>query len=170
MVRMHCGCGFTATADGRILEANGEGWRMIERWWRRGGRQELANWFEKTPESEVSCPRFVQIDQRRYRVLASRLPIQDALTSQPVFSVVAEELLAGGDYPLEYVRRAYKLTRHEGELLNYLLLGFSHTDIGARTSLHPMEVKEMAARLKRKLSRRRDRVVRFELSGASLWS
>lgn len=170
MVRMNRGCGFTATADGRILEANGAGWRMIERWWRMGGRQELANWFGATPESAVSSPRFVQIDQRRYRVVASRLPIQDALTSQPVFSVVAEELLAGGDYPLEYVRKAYKLTRHEGELLNFLLLGYSHTDIGAHTRLHPMKVKEMAVRLKRKLSRRRDSMVRFELSGASFWS
>lgn len=162
-------CAFTATPDGRVLDANRSGWKLLESWRRHDGRKALAALLERVRIAGAHRSEQVFIGHRVYRLQAERLPLEDHETQQPVYGIVGEELVAGGWVPLTYVRKAYRLTTREGELLNLVLLDYTNSEIGRSLGLHPLQVKAQREALHRKLARHRDPIVNFSVQPVPHW-
>ncbi|MCW8131326.1 MAG: hypothetical protein KIS92_13335 [Planctomycetota bacterium] len=160
LVRQQEGCCFIATSGGRVLEANQEGWALLDAWLRHHGHEALMKWMQRSAGDAIP-PNVIQVGHRRYRLSGTRLPMHDDYSGQPAYCVACEELLADGAFSLEYVIDAYRLTKREAELLNLRLLCRGIPEIAALWKVHPAAVQHLHERLVRKLNRRKDRLVRF---------
>jgi len=161
LIRGQDGCALAATINGDILEATGAGWRLVENWWRCNGRAEMGDWLHRYYKRADPQPLVVDLAGRRYRLTAKLLPFRDSASGLPAYNIHGEELLAGGSFSLAYVRKAYGLTAAETELLNLHLLRHTPRQIAAALDLPPEELKTLSRSLRRKLTRRKDRLVRF---------
>ncbi len=125
--------------------------------------------LERVRVSGVHRSEQIFVGHRVYRLHAERLPQEDPDSHQPVYGVVGEELVAGGWVPLAYVRKAYRLTAREGELLNLALLGYTNAEAGKLLGLHPFHIKTQREALRLKLARHRDPIVNFSVQPEPHW-
>ena len=164
LIRKQGGCAFAATADGHIVEATAEGWRLIERWWRLGGRAHMREWLGRSTGRGAKVPLLIHLGTRQYRLSATILPMRDAATGLASFCIRGEELIAGGSFTVSYVRRAYGLTAAEADLLNLYLLGRSPRQSASELKLPAGQAQALTHSLHRKLSRRQDCLVQFKVT------